>query len=214
MRAIEVEDLSFTYENRTSPALDHVTLSVDEREFLLLAGASGSGKSTLLKCFNGLIPHRYVGEYLGQVRIRNTPVTSSRLLEISLRVGTVLQEADKQLVSSSVEDDVAFGPCNLGLPRSEIETRTKASLASMDILHLRERSIFALSGGQKQRLAIADVLAMEPEIMLLDEPLANLDSNGIRLMLNVFETLRQQNKTIVVAEHRMARVSIAWLSDA
>jgi len=206
LRAIEIDNLSFKYENRLAPALDRVNLNVSDGEFLLLAGASGSGKSTLLKCINGLIPHRYLGGYSGEVRIKDKPVAASQLLEISLIIGTVLQEAEKQLVSSSVQDDVAFGPCNLALPRAEIERRIEHSLGSMGISPLRERSIFALSGGQKQRLAIAGVLAMEPQIILFDEPLANLDSNGIRLMLEVFGELRERGKTIIVAEHRTEEV--------
>jgi energy-coupling factor transport system ATP-binding protein len=203
---IEISDLSFTYENRTSPALDKINLAIGSREFILLAGASGSGKSTLIKCINGLIPHRYVGDYSGQVSVRGQPVPSSRFLQLSLTVGTVLQEADKQLVSSIVEDDVAFGPGNLALPREEIERRVKHSLESMDILGLVERSIFAISGGQKQRLAIADVLAMEPDILLFDEPLANLDSNGVHLMQSIFRTLHEAGKTILVSEHRTEEV--------
>jgi len=102
LHAIDISNLSFTYENRTTYALDHVNLSVGDREFVLVAGASGSGKSTLLKCVNGLIPHRYVGEYTGQVTLRDRPVIGTSLQELSLIVGTVLQEPDKQLVSSSV----------------------------------------------------------------------------------------------------------------
>jgi energy-coupling factor transporter ATP-binding protein EcfA2 len=206
LHAIEISDLSFTYENRTTPALDHVNLTVENRESVLLAGASGSGKSTLLKCINGLIPHRYVGQYSGQVNLTDKHVAALDLDELSLIVGTVLQEPDKQLVSSSVEDDVAFGPCNLALPRSEIENRVERSLASMGILQFRERSIFALSGGQKQRLAIAGVLAMEPDIVLFDEPLANLDSNGVKLTQEVLRSLREQGKTMIVAEHRTEEV--------
>ena len=109
MYAIEISDLSFTYENRTTPALDHVNLRVKDQESVLLAGASGSGKPTLLKCINGLIPHRYIGQYSGQVNLAGKPVAALDLDELSLVVGTVLQEPDKQLVSSSVENDVAFG---------------------------------------------------------------------------------------------------------
>jgi energy-coupling factor transport system ATP-binding protein len=138
--------------------------------------------------------------------VRGNPVPDSRFLALSLTVGTVLQEADKQLVSSIVEDDVAFGPGNLALPRPEIERRVKRSLESMDILGLHERSIFAISGGQKQRLAIADVLAMEPDILLFDEPLANLDSNGVHLMQSMFRTLHEAGKTILVSEHRTEEV--------
>lgn len=206
MHEIEINNLSFTYENRTDPALDSVNLTIDNREFVLLAGASGSGKSTLLKCINGLIPHRYLGQYSGEVKIRDQPVPLSRFLKLSLTVGTVLQEADKQLVSSIVEDDVGFGPGNLALPRAEIERRVRHSLESMDILQLQTRSIFAISGGQKQRLAIADVLAMEPDILLFDEPLANLDSNGVKLMQGIFNEFHDSGKTIIVAEHRTEEV--------
>ncbi len=206
MHEVEINNLSFTYENRTDPALDRVNLTIDNREFVLLAGASGSGKSTLLKCINGLIPHRYLGQYSGEVKLRDQAVWKSRFLQLSLTVGTVLQEADKQLVSSIVEDDVAFGPGNLALPRSEIERRVKHSLESMDILQLQRRSIFAISGGQKQRLAIADVLAMEPDIFLFDEPLANLDSNGVKLMQGILRDFHDLGKTIIVAEHRTEEV--------
>ncbi len=206
MHEIEIRNLSFIYENRTDAALDKVNLMVDRREFILLAGASGSGKSTLLKCINGLIPHRYLGQYIGDVKVRGASVSRSRFLDLSLTVGTVLQEPDKQLVSSKVEDEVAFGPCNLALPQPEIERRVEHSLKSMDILQLRERSVFALSGGQKQRLAIADVLAMEADILLFDEPLANLDSNGVRLMQEIFRRLHGEGRTIIAAEHRTEEV--------
>jgi energy-coupling factor transporter ATP-binding protein EcfA2 len=206
LHEIEINDLSFTYENRKEPALEKINLNIDSQEFVLLAGASGSGKSTLLKCINGLIPHRYLGEYIGDVKVRSESVSGSRFLDLSLQVGTVLQEPDKQLVSSVVDDDVAFGPGNLGLPRSEIESRVKQSLQSLGILHLRERSIFTLSGGEKQRLAIADVLAMKPEILLFDEPLANLDSNGVSLMQTLFVELHGSGKTIIAAEHRTEEV--------
>lgn len=206
MREIEIDNLSFTYENRVEPALEEINLNIDTDEFILLAGASGSGKSTLLKCINGLIPHRYLGEYTGVVKLRSQPVPESRFLDLSLLVGTVLQEPDKQLVSSIVDDDVAFGPGNLGLPRPEIERRVLESLTSMGILHLRERSIFALSGGEKQRLAIADVLAMEPQILLFDEPLANLDSNGVKLMQTLLRQLHESGNTIIAAEHRTEEI--------
>ena len=206
MHEVEINNLSFTYENRTDPALDKVDIAIDNHDFVLLAGASGSGKSTLLKCINGLIPHRYLGQYSGEVKVRNQPVPKSPFLKLSLTVGTVLQEADKQLVSSIVEDDVAFGPGNLALPRDEIERRVGHSLESMDITQLQRRSIFEISGGQKQRLAIADVLAMEPDILLFDEPLANLDSNGVKLMQGIFREFHNSGKTIIVAEHRTEEV--------
>ena len=203
---IEINNLTFKYENRTDFALENVTLNIAENEFVLLAGASGSGKSTLLKCLNGLIPHRYLGDYSGEVKVSSRLVPNTKFLDMASSIGTVLQEADKQLVSSIVEDDVAFGPGNMALPRPEIERRVTNSLQSMEISNLRDRSIFAISGGQKQRLAIADIIAMEPEVLLFDEPLANLDSNGVRLMQDIFRELHKTGKTIVVAEHRTEEV--------
>ncbi|MDA4124729.1 MAG: energy-coupling factor ABC transporter ATP-binding protein [Thaumarchaeota archaeon] len=206
MPEIEIENLSFTYENRSTEALKDVSFKLEKQEFVLIAGPSGSGKSTLLKCINGLIPHRYVGKYSGRVVVAGEPVSNSKFLGLSLHVGTVLQEVEKQIVSSIVEDEVSFGPSNLALPRPEIQRRVQESLAALGIIELRNRFTYALSGGEKQRLAIADIAAMETSIVLFDEPLANLDSNGVRLMQDVFKHLRAQGKTIIVSEHRTEEV--------
>jgi energy-coupling factor transport system ATP-binding protein len=203
---IKIENLSFTYENRSTPALQNVSFEMEKEEFILLAGQSGSGKSTLLKCINGLIPHRYVGRYSGRVVVEGNSVPSSKFLGLSLHVCTVLQEVEKQIVSSMVEDEVAFGPSNLALPRPEVEERVQASLSSLGIVELRKRFTYALSGGEKQRLAIADIGAMRTDIVLFDEPLANLDSEGIRLMQKVFAQLREEGKTLLVSEHRTEEV--------
>lgn len=206
MPEIEVENLSFTYENRSSPALQNVSFKLEKQEFVLVAGPSGSGKSTLLKCINGLIPHRYVGKYSGSVVVAGQSVFNSKFLGLSLHVGTVLQEVEKQIVSSIVEDEVSFGPSNLALPRPEIQRRVQESLTSLGIIELRNRFTYELSGGEKQRIAIADIAAMETDIVLFDEPLANLDSNGVRLMQDIFRQLRAQGKTIIVSEHRTEEV--------
>jgi energy-coupling factor transport system ATP-binding protein len=203
---IKIENLSFTYENRSTPALRNVSFEMDREEFVLLAGPSGSGKSTLLKCINGLIPHRYVGSYSGSVVVAGNSVAGSKFLGLSLHVGTVLQEVEKQIVSSIVEDEVAFGPSNLELPRPEVEERVQEGLSSLGIVELRRRFTHALSGGEKQRLAIADIGAMRTDIVLFDEPLANLDSEGIKLMQKVFAQLREQGKTLLVSEHRTEEV--------
>jgi energy-coupling factor transport system ATP-binding protein len=203
---IEIKSLTFTYENRETPALGNVNISIGKGEFVLLAGQSGSGKSTLIKCVNGLIPHRYVGAYTGEVRVSDRPVAGTNLLDISLTVGTVLQEVEKQMVSPMVEDEVAFGPSNLALPLAIVGERVERAITSSGLEDLRSRFTFALSGGQKQRLAIADILAMEPTIVLFDEPLANLDSEGVRLMQDTFRKMTREGRTVVVAEHRTEEV--------
>jgi energy-coupling factor transport system ATP-binding protein len=203
---IEIRNLTFTYENRATPALQDVSLSVEKGEFILVAGQSGCGKSTLLKCLNGLIPHRYVGNYAGEVRVSGQVVMASNLLELGLKVGTVMQEVEKQVVSPVVEDEIAFGPSNLALPRDKIEERVHDAASSLGLEELRRRSTYALSGGQKQKVAIADIISMEPSIVLFDEPLANLDSQGVEMMQDAFRKMSRSGKTVVVAEHRTEEV--------
>ena len=206
MPEIEIRNLTFTYENRTAPALQGVNLSVEKGEFILVAGQSGCGKSTLIKCLNGLIPHRYVGSYAGEAKASGQTVMASNLLELGLRIGTVMQEVEKQVVSPIVEDEIAFGPSNLALPREDIEERVHNAASSLGLEELRKRSTYAVSGGQKQKVAIADIMSMEPSIVLFDEPLANLDSEGVEMMQDAFRKLSRSGKTVLVAEHRTEEV--------
>jgi energy-coupling factor transport system ATP-binding protein len=203
---IETKGLTFTYENRSFPALKEVNITVQKGEFILIAGQSGSGKSTLIKCLNGLIPHRYVGSYAGEVRISGQLVSGTNLLELGLNVGTVMQEVEKQVVSPVVEDEIAFGPSNMALPREAIEELVQEAASSLGLGPLRKRFTFALSGGQKQRVAIADIVSMKPSIVLFDEPLANLDSEGVALMQDTFRRMAREGKTVIVAEHRTEEV--------
>lgn len=204
--AIEIKNLSFSYENRDTPAVKDVNISIEKGEFTLLAGRSGSGKSTLIKCLNGLIPHRYLGSYAGKVVVSGGLVSQTNLLDLGLTVGTVMQEVEKQVVSPVVEDEIAFGPSNLALPREEIEKRVQGAAVSLGLEPLRKRFTFALSGGQKQKVAIADIVSMEPSIVLFDEPLANLDSEGVAMMQDTFRAMSKEGKTVVVSEHRTEEV--------
>jgi len=203
---IEVKGLSFKYLGGKDFALRGIDLEVEKGETILLVGPSGCGKSTLIRAINGLIPHRYAGEYKGSVTVSGVNVAESSPQALSRIVGTVMQEVSKQLVAQTVEDDVAFGPANLCMPREELRRRVEASLKAVGALHLRERDINALSGGEKQRVVFAGILAMDPEVVLLDEPLANLDSEGVRLVLERVEDFKQRGKTIVIAEHRTEEI--------
>ncbi len=204
--AIEVRDLTFRYANKEEPALRNVNLRIEEGETVLLAGRSGSGKSTLIKAINGLIPNRYEGQYEGEVEVLGTIVEGASLSHLSRLVGTVMQEVGKQLVLPNVEDDVAFGPCNLCFPKEEARARVESSLRSVNALHLRERDVNELSGGEKQRVAIAGTLALDPPIILMDEPLANLDSEGVRLVQEQMRMMKERGKTLIIAEHRTEEV--------
>ena len=159
MHAVEINNLSFKYVGKNKPALDKIDLSIKQGEILLLAGRSGSGKSTLLKCINGLIPNRYAGHYSGDVYVMGERVRETSLSKLSTLVGTVMQEVSKQFVVSTVEDDVAFGLCNLCLPIEEIKRRIDNTLNLLKVSHLTSRDVNSLSGGEKQRVALAGVLA-------------------------------------------------------
>ena len=203
---IEIKNLTFTYFGKDKPALKDINLTVKEGEFLLLVGRSGSGKSTLIRAINGLIPNRYQGHYSGEVKVKGITVKGASLTSLSKIVGTVMQEVGKQLVLPIVEDEVAFGPCNLCLPIEEVRKRVYEALRHVDALHLKDRDINELSGGEKQRVAIAGILALDPPIILMDEPMANLDSNGVHLIQNYLGRMREQGRTIIIAEHRTEEI--------
>jgi len=204
--AVEVRDLTFRYANKEEPALRKVSMRIEEGETVLLAGRSGSGKSTLIKAINGLIPNRYEGHYEGEVKVLGTLVRGASLSHLSRLVGTVMQEVGKQLVLPNVEDDVAFGPCNLCFPRDQAIARVESSLRSVNALHLRGRDVNELSGGEKQRIAIAGILALDPPVILMDEPLANLDSEGVKLVQEQIRMMKDRGKTLVIAEHRTEEI--------
>jgi len=147
---------------------------------MLVAGSSGCGKTTLMRCINGLIPRTYKGDLAGDLRLFGRSLREMGMEEISQMVGTLLQDPERQILGSYVLNEVAFGLESLGLPREEIVPRVEKALARLKIEHLRDRETFGTSGGEKQKIALAGILAMEPKILLLDEPLASLDPASSR----------------------------------
>jgi len=200
---VQVEDLSFRYYSRNEPAIFDLNLEVQPGEVLLIAGASGCGKTTLIRCINGLIPRSYRGEKSGRVLLHGRDVAEMSLVEGSQIAGTLLQDPERQIVSSYVIGEVAFGPENLGLPRDEILQRVEEVIARLGIEHLRSRETFKISGGEKQKVAIAGVLAMRPSILLLDEPLASLDPVSADEALALIRRLADEGTTILLVEHRV-----------
>ncbi|MFP3853309.1 MAG: ABC transporter ATP-binding protein [Anaerolineales bacterium] len=203
---LQVENLSFRYRDREDQAIQDIDFSVEEGELLLLAGASGSGKTTLIRCINGLIPRSYKGEVDGRVLIQGEDTSGMKLAEISQRVGTLLQDPERQILGTKVINEVAFGLENLGLPRPEIRERAEAALARLNIEHLRDRETYLLSGGEKQKVALAGVLAMEPKLLLLDEPLASLDPSSAYEALNIVRQLADGGMSVLLVEHRVEEV--------
>lgn len=195
---IKVDNVTFSYED--NKVLDNISLSVKEGEFVALLGHNGCGKSTMAKLFNVLLSPNS-----GTVTMDGiTPKTEDDVYEIRSRVGLVLQNPDNQLVATIVEEDVAFGPENLGIPPKEIRERVDNALKAVDMYHYRKHAPHKLSGGQKQRVAIAGIIAMEPKCIVLDEPTAMLDPKGRQEVMQTIKKLnKEHNITIVLITHYM-----------
>lgn len=209
---IKTEDLSFTYfdgnldELKTTeiPALRSINLSVKEGEYISVLGHNGSGKSTLAKLLNLILIPTSGKIYIDGKDVSDEKLSDDEVFEVRKKVGMVFQNPDNQMVASIIEDDLAFGPENLGVPREEIETRITWALETVNMSEHRHRSPNKLSGGQKQRIAIASVLSMLPEVLVLDESTAMLDPKG---RAEVMETALRLNKekgmTVILITHYM-----------
>src|ERR1044071_4859161 len=198
-----IEDLSFQYRTRPEPAIQHISFELKPGEMLLIAGSSGCGKTTLARCINGLIPRSYRGKREGRVLLHGKDVADMQIADVAQIVGTLLQDPERQIVASNVYNEIAFGPENLGMPREEILMRVETAMKRLNIEYLRERETFNLSGGEKQKVALAGLLAMNPSILLLDEPLASLDPASAHEALEVFRSLADEGKTVILIEHRV-----------
>ena len=198
---IEVQGLSYAYGERL--ALDSIDLKIDDGEFVAIIGANGSGKSTLAKNLNGLLLPS-----AGRVLVDGID-TAKDVWNVRAKVGMVFQNPDNQIVGAIVEDDVAFGPENLGVEPSEIRRRVDEALAIVGMLEYREFSPYKLSGGQKQRVAIAGVLAMRTKCIVFDEATAMLDPRGREEVLETIEKLRAAGMTIVMITHFMEEAARA-----
>ena len=205
---IEFRDFAFRYRESADPVVGDINLVIPDGTFVGITGAAGSGKSTLTYAMNGIIPHCYPGDFYGEVLIEGMDTCDTALSDISLVVGSVCQDIDSQMVSSIVEDEILYGMENFGVPHDEIEGRLQKALEDMGIEDLRDRSIDSLSGGQKQKVAIASILAMQPKILVLDEPTAELDPAS---SLSVFQLLstyaREHGTTVIVVEQKIALLS-------
>lgn len=198
-----IKNLTFQYRTRPEKAVEDVSIELKPGEMLLIAGSSGCGKTTLARCINGLIPRSYRGTREGKVLLHGKDVAELQIAEVAQTVGTLLQDPERQIVASNVFNEIAFGPENLGLPRDEILQRVEQAMKRLKIEYLRARETFHLSGGEKQKVALAGLLAMNPSILLLDEPLASLDPASAYEALEVFRGLADEGKTVVLIEHRV-----------
>ncbi len=198
---IEIEDLSFSYGGEDSKkAIDGLNISVKEGEFLVVLGHNGSGKSTLAKLINGLLQPSQ-----GRILVEGMDTADeSKIWKIREKAGMVFQNPDNQLVATIVEEDVAFGPENLGVEPAEIRRRVDRALEIVEMSHYKQHAPHLLSGGQKQRIAIAGILAMEPDCIIFDEPTAMLDPTGRAEVMKTIEVLnKKEKKTVLLITHFM-----------
>lgn len=200
---LEVEALTFRYRRASEPAIRDLSLTINPGEVLLVAGPSGCGKSTLIRAINGLIPHAYRGDLQGVVRIEGRPTTELRMRDISLAVGTMLQDPARQIVGSTVESELAFGPENLGHAPGQIRERIGEVIAQAGIDALQGRDTAGLSGGERQLVAMAGTLMLRPRLYVVDEPLANLDPATARHLLVTLRALADDGHAVVIVEHRV-----------
>jgi len=204
MAIIEIKNLTYTYPGASKPSIDDVSIKIEKGEFVLITGPSGCGKTTLCRTFNGLVPHFYQGELKGEISVAGIDTLQHHTYEMAKHVGLVFQNPENQLFALSIEKDVAFGLENNGVPREEMRRKVDWALNQTGIYDLRERSPHEISGGQQQRVAIASVLAMQPEIIVLDEPTSFLDPLSAEKIFEVIYRLnKEQGITVVLVEHRL-----------
>lgn len=201
---LKTENLCYTYEGNTSPALDHLDLSIRRGKRVACMGANGSGKSTFFLCCNGILRPDS-----GRILFAGQPLDYSRkgLLSLRSQVGIVFQDPDNQLFCASVFQEISFGPLNLGLDEATVRKRVSAVMDRLGITPYADRPVHALSGGQKKLVSIADILVMEPSLILLDEPAASLDPLHTRMVREVIDEIAGEGITVMTATHD---VDYAW----
>jgi len=201
MHLLETRDLTYVYPGNVT-GLDHVNFIAGRNARVAVIGANGAGKSTLFKHFNGILRPTS-----GSVLVHGEPVTQKNIREVRKFVGLVFQNADDQIFSPTVEQDVALGPMNLGLDAETVSHRVEEALAMVGIEHLKERVPHHLSGGEKKRVAIAGVIAMEPQVIVLDEPTAGLDPRGVKDLISVINALaREYGITVIFSTHDVSLI--------
>jgi len=208
---IEVESLSYTYPTGRRPALQALSLRIPEGQFCAVVGPNGAGKSTLCRALTGFVPHFFRGELRGAVRLAGTVISGLSPEALVGTVGFVFDDPFHQITGArfTVREEIAFGLENLGVERAEMQQRVERVLADSGLAELAERSPYELSGGQQQRVAIAAILAMEPRVLVLDEPTSQLDPAGSQQVLRALEQLTRTRKTtIVLVEHKLE-----WLAS-
>ena len=201
---IQIQELTFKYTGGKHNALENITLEIEKGDFVGIIGESGAGKTSRCNCINGLIPHHFTGDFYGSVKVDGDDTFDIDPGKLALKVGSVFQDIESQLTGYFVEDEILFGLENFGIPAAQIEERISSALETLGIEELRHREISTLSGGQKQKVVFAAILALEPQVLVLDEPTGELDPAS---SVQIFALLKKLNEekgiTIVIAEQKI-----------
>ena len=201
---IQIQDMSFTYKGENQPALQEIRLSVPDGGFLGIIGPAGAGKTTLARAVTGMIPHHYKGDFYGSVTVNGMDTFETSLPDLSRIVGMVFQDVDSQIISPMVEDELLYGLENFSVPREEIPARIEEALQKVGIADLRERTIGSLSGGQRQKVAIASIIALKPQILVMDEPTGELDPRSSRQVFSLLKELNEEHGvTVIIIEQKI-----------
>lgn len=210
MAFIEIDDLTYRYPLTTVPALRNISLSVEEGGFLGVVGPNGAGKSSLCYALSGFLKHYFKGELTGDIKVAGLSVADSSLGAWVMNVGLVFQNPFTQLsgCKSTVYEEIAFGLENIGIPRPDMLERIDEAMELTGIAGLADRSPYALSGGQQQRLALASIFAMQPKVLVLDEPTSQLDPIGTREVFQVIKEMSSAGATVIMAGHKTE-----WLAE-
>ena len=201
---IQIQDMSFTYKGENQPALQEIRLSVPDGGFLGIIGPAGAGKTTLARAITGMIPHHYKGDFYGSVTVNGMDTFETSLPDLSRIVGMVFQDVDSQIISPMVEDELLYGLENFSVPREEIPARIEEALQKVGIADLRERTIGSLSGGQRQKVAIASIIALKPQILVMDEPTGELDPRSSRQVFSLLKELNEEHGvTVIIIEQKI-----------
>jgi energy-coupling factor transport system ATP-binding protein len=206
MSLATTERVTYRYPRAEAPALEDVSVVIEKGDFALIAGPSGGGKSTFLRLFNGLVPQFHGGVLSGRITVAGFDPVSTPPRTMASAAGMVFQEPEAQAIAETVLEEVAFGLEQRAVERTEMHRRVDRSLAELGIEHLRHRALRTLSGGERQRVAIASVLAVEPQLLLLDEPTSQLDGEGAEAVLAGLQRLHARGLSILVSEHRLDRL--------
>lgn len=209
MARLEIKNLKYRYPYTEHLALDGITCAIEPGEFVSVIGKNGSGKSTFTQALIGLVPNFYRGAYGGCVLVDGVNVNEIKTDDLCQKIGLVFQNPFNQVSGSknTVYEEIAFGLENLGVPRDEMHKRIKDAMRLLDIERFVDREPFALSGGQMQRMAIASIIAMNPEVIILDEPTSQLDPQGSEEVFRAVQNLSKRGITVIMVEHKMEKVA-------